>query len=115
MNKVIAICGKVGSGKMHHAGKIVVKHKAVLLLDDEVLKELFPEKHPNDDPSLIMKIRNYLLKKAKEIVINGTDVILDWGFWKKKEREDIDSFFQKTGSMWNGTISMSVTRSGWNI
>ena len=97
MNKVIAICGKVGSGKTYHAGKIMEKHKAVLLSDDEVLKELFPEKHPNDDPSLMMKIQNYLLKKAREIVINGTDVILDWGFWKKKEREDIDSFFSEDG------------------
>ena len=28
---------------------------------------------------------------------NGTDVVLGWGFWKKKEREDIDSFFSEDG------------------
>lgn len=90
---MIAICGKVGSGKTYHARKIMVEDKAVLLSDDEVLKELFPDKHPNEDPQLMLRIQNYLLKKAREIVLNGTDVILDWGFWKKKEREKISSYF----------------------
>ena len=93
MNKVIAICGKVASGKTYYAMMIKEDMNAVLLSNDEVLKHLFPGTHPNDDPKLMERINAYLLTKAEEITENGCDVILDWGFWTKKERRALTDRF----------------------
>ena len=49
MSKVIAICGKVGSGKTYYAKKIMEKHEAVLLSNDELLHDVFPDTHPNNE------------------------------------------------------------------
>ena len=40
-------------------------------------------------------INMYLVKKGAEIVNNGCDVILDWGFWKKEERKQLTQYFQE--------------------
>ena len=94
MNKVIAICGKIASGKTYHARRIMEETGAVLLSEDKVLKDLYPEMSPKDRGETIKGIESYLLKKAAEILKEGCDVILDWGFWKKEERAAITRFFQ---------------------
>ena len=40
MNKVIAICGKVGSGKTYYARQMMQEQNAVLLSNDELLHDL---------------------------------------------------------------------------
>ena len=94
MGKVIAICGKVGSGKTYYAKKIMEKHKAVLLSNDELLHDVFPDTHPNNQQMLMKNINMYLVKKSAEIAKNGCDVILDWGFWKREERKKLTQYFK---------------------
>ena len=95
MSKVIAICGKVGSGKTYYAKKMLEKQKAVLLSNDELLHDIFPNTHPNNEQELMININRYLVKKSVEIVNNGCDVILDWEFWKKEERKQLTQYFQE--------------------
>ena len=95
MSKVIAICGKVGSGKTYYANQIINEKGGVLLSDDELLHDLFPGIHPKNHRDSIVKIDKYLLKKTISIVNSGCDVILDWGFWKKAERKEISNYFHK--------------------
>ncbi len=95
MSKVIAISGKVGSGKTYYAKKIMEKQKVILLSNDELIHDVFPNTHPNDQQPLMANINRYLIKKATEIVQNGCDVILDWGFWKKEERVKLTQYFQE--------------------
>ena len=95
MSKVIEICGKVGAGKTYYAKKIMEKQKAVLLSNDELLHYVFPNTHPNNEQELMTNINMYLVKKGAEIVNNGCDVILDWGFWKKEERKQLTQYFQE--------------------
>ncbi|MBQ1288103.1 MAG: ATP-binding protein [Erysipelotrichaceae bacterium] len=97
MNKVVLICGRPGAGKTYYARKLLSKEKAVLLSNDELLNALFPKKHPNDDHGLMMRINDYLLRETVEIIHSGSDVILDWGFWKKEERKEISEYFMKHG------------------
>ena len=94
MSKVIAICGKIASGKTYHARRIMKENGAILLSEDEVLKDLFPEQSPKDRGETTKRIEGYLLKKAAEIVKEGCDVILDWGFWKKQERASVTHYYQ---------------------
>ena len=39
------------------------------------------------------KTKEYLYQKSLEIIDSGIDVILDWGFWTKEEREYARSFY----------------------
>lgn len=43
------------------------------------------------------RIWKYLLGKAVDIALAGTNVILDWGFWVKKDRSFIKEFFNSKG------------------
>ena len=63
MNKVTAICGKVGSGKTYYARKLMGTQNAVLLSNDELLHDVFPNTHPGDQKDLMERINMYLIKK----------------------------------------------------
>lgn len=95
MNKVTAICGKVGSGKTYYARKLMETQNAVLLSNDELLHDVFPNTHPGDQKDLMERINMYLIKKAAELVRNGCHVILDWGFWKKEERVQLTRYLEE--------------------
>jgi len=46
---------------------------------------------------MLEKTENYLYKKSVELISNGLDVILDWGFWTKKERLIATEYYNKMG------------------
>ena len=96
MNKVTAICGKVGSGKTYYARKLVETQKAVLLSNDELLHDVLPNMHPGNQEDLMKRIDMYLMKKAVELVRCGNHVILDWGFWRKEERIRLTRYFEES-------------------
>ena len=43
------------------------------------------------------RTRGYLYQKSLEIISAGTDVVLDWGFWTKAERDFARSFYGSHG------------------
>lgn len=94
MNKVICICGKICSGKTTYAQKLALKEKAIILSIDEVTFELIDNQQGPFYDELVKKINKYLKKKAVEIVASGANVILDWGFWSAKDRQEINLFFK---------------------
>ncbi|MDO5557152.1 MAG: ATP-binding protein [Clostridia bacterium] len=97
MAKVILICGKICSGKTFYSNKLKINNNAVILSSDELISDLF---HPNENDyheQIINKVHQYLFKKTIEIVNNGENVILDWGFWTKKNREDVSKLFNSKG------------------
>ncbi len=95
MAKVILICGKICSGKTHYSKKIVNDYNAVILSCDEIESELFHHQLGERYDEVSKDIKRYLHKKASEIVIAGSNVILDWGFWSKEERERVTEYYKK--------------------
>lgn len=93
MSKVIAICGKICSGKTHYCKAIQAESKAVLLSTDEVFFHLFHHQEAERHDKILADIKGYLHKKALEITAAGCDVILDWGFWQAAERRDVQAFY----------------------
>ena len=39
------------------------------------------------------RAEKYLLEKSLEIISAGSDVILDWGFWKRTQRDRLRGFY----------------------
>ena len=97
MPKVIMTCGKLCSGKTTYAKKLQKEGKAVILSVDEIMLAVFGQDAGEKHDDYIAGIKKYLYQKTLEIIENGLDVILDWGFWTKEERAYARSFFGSNG------------------
>ena len=95
MAKIIAICGKICSGKTYYANQIKQKENAIVLSCDELTKELFDNNLGDKHDKMAMKIQNYMMKKSVELVNVGCNVILDWGFWAKEDREKATLYYEE--------------------
>ena len=97
MGKVILICGKICSGKTYYAQKLKKENKAVILSTDEVTYDLTNNEQGEFYNVFAERVNRYLKKKTVEIVNAGANVILDWGFWTKNERDNISEYFKTNG------------------
>jgi len=94
MPKAIIICGKICSGKSTYAEKLRVKEKAVVLSCDEITLALFDQHIGENHDSIVERTQKYLFAKSLEIIEVGINVILDWGFWTKEERDCAKQFYK---------------------
>ena len=97
MAKVIMTCGKICTGKSTYAEKLRRERKGIVLSVDEITLALFGQDVGDKHDEYVEKAENYLLKKSLEIIENDIDVILDWGFWQKSEREYAREFYGRSG------------------
>ena len=97
MSKLIAICGKICSGKSWYAHELKAQHPAVILSTDEVTYDLTDNEQGEKYDAFCLRVNAYLLKKALEIVEAGADVILDWGFWRREQRQALTAACAERG------------------
>lgn len=93
MAKVILICGKICSGKSTYAEQLRVQHNAVVLSTDEITLALFGQHCGDNHDDYVERTQNYLFNKSLELIEVGINVILDWGFWMKEERDYAREFY----------------------
>ena len=84
---IYLICGTPGTGKTTYAKKLSKENDAVLYSLDDQMHERYGENHECD-----LSIREYatkyeLLLTVIDHVKAGKNVILDYGFFKNKERK----------------------------
>ena len=91
MGEIIAICGKICSGKSYYAKNL--KNNSVILSCDELTSILFDNNLGDKHDEMSKRIWQYLLKKTEDIVKCEIDVILDWGFWTRKDRDFVKEYF----------------------
>lgn len=70
-----------------------MQHKAGVLSVDEITLALFGNDAGEKLDFYVEKLEEYFFVKALDISERGTDVIFDWGFWTKQEREYARKFF----------------------
>ncbi len=93
MAKVILICGKICSGKSTYAEQLRVQNNAVLLSTDEITIALFDQHCGDKHDDYVERTQNYLFNKSLELIEVGINVILDWGFWMKEDRDYAREFY----------------------
>ena len=93
MPKVYLICGKICSGKSTYAEQLRVQNHAVLLSTDEITLALFGQHCGDKHDDYVERTQNYLFNKSLELIEVGINVILDWGFWMKEERDYAREFY----------------------
>lgn len=94
MAKVFLICGKICSGKGFYTRQLKEKEHAVVLSCDEIENDLFHHDLGGRRDAISADIKAYLHKKAVDIARAGCNVILDWGFWSRKERADVSAYYK---------------------
>ncbi len=94
MAKVFMMCGKICVGKSTYADKLRTEHKAIVLSVDEITLALFGQNSGENHDIYVECLETYLFKKSLEIIETGINVILDWGFWMKEERDYAKSFYK---------------------
>lgn len=97
MAKVICICGRICCGKSTYAEKLRKNGKAVILSTDEITLALFGQHCGDMHDVYVERTQNYLFDKSLELTESGIDVILDWGFWMKEERDYAREFYSSRG------------------
>lgn len=97
MSKAILICGKAGCGKTTYARELMKEHSAVLLSVDEIMLALFGNDAGDMHHYYAERTQRHLYHKALEILGQGIDVILDWGFWTRVSRDAARKFFSDAG------------------
>ena len=93
MAKVILICGKICSGKSTYAEQLRIQNNAVVLSTDEITLALFGQHCGDKYDDYVERTQNYLFNKSLELIEVGINVILDWGFWMKEERDYAREFY----------------------
>lgn len=94
MSKVILTCGKICCGKTTYAQKLCKENNAILLSVDEITLALFGRDAGENHDTYVERTEKYLFEKSIEIIKSGINVVLDWGFWTKEERDYAKEFYK---------------------
>jgi predicted kinase len=64
---------------------------------DEVMLSLFDEHLGDKHDEYTAKVKKMLFSKSLALLEVGIDVILDWGFWTKSDRQYAREFYRASG------------------
>lgn len=93
------LCGLPGCGKTTLARRMAAQSGAVILGHDERMVA----RHGTNPPEarfavLAREITEELWQEAARIIASGRDVILDWGFWTRAERDAARARAEEVGA-----------------
>lgn len=89
MAKIIALCGKVASGKTTYAQSIP---NAIILSPDALMLGLFDGCLGDKHDETLARISRYFFELSLDIIATGSDAVLDFGFWTEETRRAFYSF-----------------------
>jgi len=87
MPHITAIIGKTCAGKTTYAKTL----PGILLSSDDFMLPLFGQ-HCEQIHRHLPIVQDCLLQQALQITSKGIDVVFDWGFWRRVEREKVAAF-----------------------
>lgn len=86
--KVYILCGKIASGKTTYAKEVLCK-QGILLSVDDVMLNLYDGCLKEQHGKTVERILHYFYTLIPQLLEQGCDCIIDYGFWTKKERMQI--------------------------
>lgn len=97
MAKAILICGKICSGKSFYTEALRKKLGAAVLSCDEITLSVFDGNLGDRHDEICDRIHDYLFGKSVELLEIGVNIILEWGFWRKSDRDFARNFYESKG------------------
>ncbi len=96
--KVFIISGQIGAGKTTYAKILEKKYNAVRFSPDEWLLKLYTEEIPMESfDNYYYRCCELSWAVSKEFIKRNINVVLDFGFWLKKERVDYKNRIELLG------------------
>lgn len=90
---VILVCGRLCSGKTTYVKELVRERSGVHLSCDELMLHIFDPLLGDKFDEISAKCCEYLYTLAERISDSGGTAVLDFGFWMKKQREELSARF----------------------
>ena len=91
--------GYLGSGKTTFAKRLEFEHRAIRFTPDEWMARLFgrdpPEEGFLEKAAAILELLEPLWTRC---LCLGLDVVLDYGFWSRKERDEVRAVVERLGA-----------------
>ncbi len=97
MAKVIILCGKIASGKTFYANQLRDKNNGVILSVDDLMLMLSDSCLGEHHDDMALRCERYFYKLSEQILPKGLDVIIDFGYWSRTEREEAKEYFKRRG------------------
>lgn len=97
MAKLILICGKLCCGKTTYAKKLAKEIQAVRLSCDDIMLCLFGKDLGDKHDEVAQRVQNFLIHQAVEVYEADVSVIVDFGFWRKAQRENVTTLYKQQG------------------
>jgi len=95
MSTLHIICGLPGSGKSTLAKKLESEHPALRLTPDEWMERIVGDGYNEEKRTVIESIQCEIAEQALRL---GVDVILENGFWSRKERDELRARAKNSGA-----------------
>ena len=93
---VYMMCGLTGSGKTTCAKRLEREHSAVRFSIDEWMIELYGHHMPREVfDERLETLKNLLWSTARRLLALDINVVLDFGFWKRREWLDFEARAQE--------------------
>lgn len=89
------ICGLPGSGKTALAKRLEQERSALRLTSDEWMQALFGDGYDQENRAKVEALQREIASRALSL---GVDVVLDWGFWGRSERNEYRSRAEELGA-----------------
>lgn len=82
--RVLLVCGLPGAGKTTLATELAAEHRAVRMCPDEWMEQLDIDLW---DADARQRIEQLQWATAGEILRGGANVVIEWGLWRRRERD----------------------------
>jgi len=96
MTCLYLLCGTVGTGKTTYARKLEEEGRAVLFSADEWMIHFFGTALPRDEfDRRLDQCKEMIYRTTEKLLNQGLSVVLDFGFWKRSERDSLRKRFAR--------------------
>ena len=97
MAKVIILCGRIASGKSYYANKLKERSNAIVLSVDDLMLRLSDSCLGQQHDDTARRCELYFYALAEQMINSGIDVIIDYGYWSRADREEAKEYFRIKG------------------